>query len=155
VQLLEVFSSAAILAITEPGAGWAVVDGDWAAGDVGRAATAFATGGACLCGLTTGFAACIGAWTVMLGSWSAGRVEVCEAAVPLSNTVDRTATAEGATRLDDTLITRSPKYRPRFGLRYLFRFSAVTRNFPPFSMPVQYHHDRFRSQPVNILVSTH
>jgi hypothetical protein len=28
-QLLEVFSSAAILAITEPGAGfWAVVDGD-------------------------------------------------------------------------------------------------------------------------------
>ena len=115
----------------------------------------FATGGACLCGLTTGFTACLGAWTVMLGSWLAGLVEVCEAAVPVSSTVDRTATADGATRLDDILITRSPKCRPRLGLRYLFRFSAVTRNFPPFSMPVQYHHDRFRSQPRNILVSTH
>ena len=37
-----------------------------------------------------------------------GPVAVCEAAVPLSNTVDRTATAEGATRLDDILITRPP-----------------------------------------------
>jgi hypothetical protein len=44
-----------------------------------------------------------------------GRVElgvVCEAAVPLrphNNEVDRIATAEGATRLDDILMTRSPK----------------------------------------------
>src|SRR5580765_995456 len=112
----------------------------------------------------------------MLGSWLVGPVALCEAAVPFSNTVDRTARAEGATRLDDILIIRSPKSgnecRPRCGhrvtyptravrccapirTRYRFRFSAVTRNFPPFSMPVQYHHDRFRSQPRNILVSTH
>jgi hypothetical protein len=69
----------------------------------------FATGGACLCGLVTGLATCFGAWIVMLGSWLAGPVAVCEAAVPLSNTFDRTAIAEGATRLDDILITRSPK----------------------------------------------
>ena len=56
------------------------------------------------CGLAT----CFGAWTVMLGSWLVGPVAVCEAAVPLSNTVDRTARAEGATRLDDILITCSP-----------------------------------------------
>jgi hypothetical protein len=116
-----------------------------------------ATGGACLCGLTTGFAACLGAWTVMLGSWLVVPVEVCEAAVPLSNTVDKTATAEGATRLGDILITRSPQSADQChpGMRYLFRFSAVSRNFPPFSIPVQYHQDRFRSQPRNILVSTH
>jgi len=79
-------------------------------------------------------------------------------AVPLgphNNAVARIARAEGVTRLDDILITRSPKCRLRLGLRYLFLFSAVTRNFPPFSIPVQYHHDRFRSQPRNILVSTH
>jgi hypothetical protein len=37
---------------------------------------------------------------------------VCDMAVPPgahSNTVDRIATAEGATRLDDTLMTHSPK----------------------------------------------
>jgi hypothetical protein len=69
----------------------------------------FATGGACLCGLAAGLATCFGATTVMLGSWLVGPVAVCEAAVPFSNTVDRTAIAEGATRLDDILITRSPK----------------------------------------------
>ena len=55
-----------------------------------------------------GLAVCFGGETVTLGSWLA----VCEAAVPLrphSNAVDRIATAEGATRLDDILITRSPK----------------------------------------------
>ena len=80
----------------------------------------FATGGACLCGLTTGSArcgraTCFGAWTVMLGSWLVGPVAVCEAAVPLrphNNAVDRIATAEGATRLDDILTTRSPKSGP-------------------------------------------
>jgi hypothetical protein len=117
VQLLEVFSSAAILAITEPGAGfWADVAGAWGAGDVGRAATVFATSGARLCGLTTGsarcgLAICFGAGTVMLGSWLVGPVAVCEAAVPLSNTVDRTATAEGATRLDDIPINAFSQIR--------------------------------------------
>jgi hypothetical protein len=47
------------------------------------------------------------------------------------------------------------RYRAWICVRYLFRFSAVTRNFPPASMPVQYHQDRCRSQPRNILVSTH
>ena len=75
----------------------------------------FATGGACRWGLTTGFAASAGAWTVMLGSWLV--VAVCEAAVPLSNIVDMTAKTEGATRLDNILITRSPKCRPRIGDR--------------------------------------
>jgi hypothetical protein len=129
-----------------------------------------------LCDLATGF----GAWTVMLGRAVGAELgSVRDIAVPLSNTVDRTARAEGATRLDDILITRSLKsgdsvpgadtmsrvsedkrrsavrYWAPIQMRYLFRFSAVTRNFPPFSMPVQYHQDRFRSQPRNILVSTH
>jgi hypothetical protein len=46
---------------------------------------------------------------VTLGSVLDG--EVCDIAVPLkphSNTTDMRATVEGATRLDDTLITRSP-----------------------------------------------
>jgi hypothetical protein len=47
------------------------------------------------------------------------------------------------------------RYRASIRMRYLFRFSAVTRNFPPASMPVQNHQDRCRSQPRNILVSTH
>src|SRR4051795_1247119 len=56
-----------------------------------------------LCDLATGF----GAWTVMLGRAVASeRGSVRDIAVPLSNTVDRTARAEGATRLDDILITR-------------------------------------------------
>jgi len=61
----------------------------------------------CLCG---GLALCSGAVTVTLGSGELG--VVCEAAVPLrphNNEVDRIATAEGATRLDDVLIIRTPK----------------------------------------------
>jgi hypothetical protein len=100
MQLLEVLSSSANFAIIEPFAGGGVC----VVGDVGRDATVFA---ACV-GLC-GFAACFGAWTVMLGSWLAGPVAVCATAVPLSNTVVRTARAEGATRLDDSLITRYPK----------------------------------------------
>ena len=91
---------------------------------------------ASLCGL----AICFGASIVTLGS------RACDVAVPLrphNNAVARIATAECVIRHDDTLITRSPKCRPRFGLRYLFLFSAVTRNFPPFSMPLQYHQDRW------------
>ena len=60
----------------------------------------------CLCG---GLALCSGAVTVTLGRGELG--VVCEAAVqlrPHNNAVDRIATAEGATRLDDILITRSP-----------------------------------------------
>jgi hypothetical protein len=116
VQLLEVFSSAASFAIVEPGAG----DGVRAGRDVGRAATVFAarpdpcglaTG---LCGLATGLcglATCFGASTVMLGRVPEP-VAVCDTAVPLrphNNAVDRIATAESATRLDDILIRRFPK----------------------------------------------
>jgi hypothetical protein len=57
-----------------------------------------------------GLALCSGAVTVTLGRGELG--VVCEAAVPLkphNNEVDRIATAEGATRLDDILITRTPK----------------------------------------------
>jgi hypothetical protein len=61
----------------------------------------FATGGACRCGLTTGLATWFGAWTVMLGSWLAEPVAVCEAAVPLSSAVDTMATAKGPTNPDD------------------------------------------------------
>src|SRR5262249_3427284 len=108
VQLLEAFSSSAILAITGLCAG----AGAGGAGDVGGAAPVFTTG-ACLGGVTPGpglcgRATCLGACTVMLGSWLVGPVAVCDIAVPLSNAVDRIATAEGATRLDDILIPRSP-----------------------------------------------
>jgi hypothetical protein len=156
VQLLEVFSSAAILAMTEPCEG-AVV---WGVGDVGRDATVFATRGGLCGGLATclyGLATCFGASTVTPGSW------VCDIAAPLrphNNAADRIAPAEGAPRLDEILMTRSSnsrhvRYWASIRMRYLFRFSAVTRNFPPASMPVQYHQDLFRSQPRNILVSMH
>jgi hypothetical protein len=54
-----------------------------------------------LCGLAT----CFGASTVMLGS-GAEPVVVCDTAGPHSKTVDKIATAEGATKLDDNLMTR-------------------------------------------------
>ena len=98
--MLEVFSSAAILAITGPGAAdgvRALGDGVLALGDVRRDATVFAAG----FGLS-GLATCLGASTVMLGSAVAELVAVCDMAVPLgphNNAVDRIATAEGATRL--------------------------------------------------------
>jgi len=111
VQLLEVFSSAASFAIVEPGAG----DGVRAGGDVGRGATVFATRPD-PCGLATGLcglATCFGASTVMPGRVPEP-VAVCDTAVPLrahNNAVDRIATAEGATRLDDILMRRFPKIR--------------------------------------------
>jgi hypothetical protein len=102
VQLLEVFSSLASCAITEFGAG----DGVCAVGDVRREETVDVTGFG-LCGLAT----CFGASTVMPGSWPAGPVAVCDIAVslrPHSNAVDRIAKAEGATKLEDNLMTRLP-----------------------------------------------
>jgi hypothetical protein len=81
-----------------------------------------------LCDLATGF----GAWTVMLGRAVGAELgSVRDIAVPLSNTVDRTARAEGATRLDDILITRSPKSgnkcRPRCGHRVTYPTSISER----------------------------
>jgi hypothetical protein len=60
-----------------------------------------------LCGLSTGF----GATTVTVGS-VVDEPPVCDMAVPPganSNTVDRIATAEGAIRLDEILMTHFPK----------------------------------------------
>jgi hypothetical protein len=48
-----------------------------------------------------------GASTVMVGSGAAEPVAVCGAAGPHSKTVDKAATAEGTTKLDDNLITMS------------------------------------------------
>ena len=84
-----------------------VADIRWVLIDVRRDVTVFAT---CfgLCGLAT----CLGASTVMLGSGVAEAVAVRDIAVPLgphNNAVDRIATAEGATKLDDNLMTCPPK----------------------------------------------
>jgi hypothetical protein len=104
-----------------------------------------------LCGLAT----CFGASTVTPGSW------VCEIAVPLrahNNAVDRIATAEGATGLDDILTTllrggQIPFHQARH--RYLRRLSSATLNLLPAIRLVQYHQALFRSQPVNTLVLMH
>ena len=115
----------------------------------------FATSGACRCGLATGLATCFGATTVMPGSRLVEPVAVCATAVPFSNTVDRTARAEGATRPDDILITRSPKSgdqcRPRCGHRCChvsnqhFRRNDRRRFSCPLSRPDT------RALPVSIL----
>jgi hypothetical protein len=86
------------------------------------------------------------------GSW------VCDIAVPLrahNNAVDRIATAEGATGLDDILTTLLRGDRFRFIkpiMRYLRRLSSATLNLLPAIRLVQYHQALFRSQPVNTLV---
>jgi hypothetical protein len=69
--------------------------------DVGRDATRSG-----LCGLAT----CFGATTVMEGSEAPEPVAVCDIAVPLrphTNAVDKMAIAEGATMLDEDLMTLS------------------------------------------------
>jgi hypothetical protein len=60
-----------------------------------------------LCGLAT----CFGASTVTVGSREAKSVAVCDTAGPHSKTVDKIATAEGATKIDDSLMTISPRER--------------------------------------------
>ena len=91
----------------------------------------------CLCG---GLALCSGAVTVTLGRVELG--VVCDAAVPLrphNNEVDRIATAEGATRLDDILTTCSPKSgnkrRPGAeGREASLEVFNVSREFPRVSV---------------------
>ena len=63
MQLLEVFSIAAILAITRTGRWLSRLMSVAFEGLAmsGEPATVFATGGACLCGLATGLATCFGA----------------------------------------------------------------------------------------------
>jgi hypothetical protein len=95
-----------------------------------------------LCDLATGF----GAWTVMLGRAVGAELgSVRDIAGPLSNTVDRTALAERATRLDDILITRSiksGKFRPRcrrhtYFRRHDRRRSAVRKSRYPRFIPTR------------------
>jgi hypothetical protein len=74
------------------------------ADDLRRDATVFAA-----CFGRFGLATCFGASTVMLGSGLLESAGVCDAAGPHSKTVDKTATAEGATKLDDNLMTCPPK----------------------------------------------
>jgi hypothetical protein len=60
-------------------------------------------------GLCADLATCFGAATVTLGS-ELEEPAACDRAVPLraqSNTVDRIATAEGATKPDDNLMAKS------------------------------------------------
>jgi hypothetical protein len=78
-----------------------------------------------------GLATCFGATTVTPGSGVADPA-VCDIAVPLSKAVDRMATAEAATKLDDNLMTVSSQIqagcaipiRPRYHGYSFFRTSA-------------------------------
>ena len=101
LQLLATFSSLAILPNIESGAGDGFCAVDVCAVDgVRRDAAVFAT---CfgLCGLAT----CFGASIVMEGSGAAEPVAVCDAAGPHSKTVANTPAAEGATTLNENLMT--------------------------------------------------
>ncbi|WP_461356481.1 hypothetical protein [Bradyrhizobium sp. USDA 4454] len=105
LQLLATFSSAAILPSTVSGAGAggrAVDDLVWAVRDL-RCGTPMVAA----CVGRFGRAAGLGASTVMDGSGFAE--SVCDAAGPHSNTIDKTAAAEGATKPDDNLMTCPPK----------------------------------------------
>jgi hypothetical protein len=108
LQLLASLSSRASFAMMGPRAACGVPPAVCAvirvAGPLRRAAPVFAVR-SCLCG---GLALCSGAVTVTLGRVGV----VCDAAVPPgpnNSEVDRIATAEGATRLDDIFTTRTPK----------------------------------------------
>jgi hypothetical protein len=104
LQLLATFSSLEILPNTESGAGDGVrpVD-DCTVDGVRRDAAVFAT-----CFGRCGLATCFGASTVMEGSGAAEPGAVCDAAGPHNKTADKTATAEGAIKLDDNLMTFPP-----------------------------------------------
>jgi hypothetical protein len=82
--------------------------------------------------------------------------EIDRQAIGVHDRVNLAATTSrsGCPKTNDTRGS-AVRYRASIRVRYLFRFCAVTRNFPPASMPVQYHQDRCRSQPRNILVSVH
>ena len=71
----------------------------------------------------------------MLGSGVEEPVTVCDIAVPLwphNNAVDRIATAEGATRLDDILMRRSPTEATRLFLLVKGQAGAVPPDFHRF-----------------------
>src|SRR6185295_15817193 len=100
----------------------------------------------CLCG---GLTLCSGAVTVTLGRGELG--VVCEAAVPLrphNNDVARIATAAGATRLDDILITRTPKS----GNKRRPGADTVSRIRP--AVPFGRRHAAVQSRPSSALATT-
>jgi hypothetical protein len=107
LQLLATFSRLAILPITEPGAYEGVRAADVPAVDaVRRGAVVFAPRSD-MCGLAT----CFGASTVTGGIVAAEPVGICDAAGAHSKIVDKAATAEGTTRLDENLMTMSFQIR--------------------------------------------
>jgi hypothetical protein len=71
----------------------------------------------------------------MPGSGVTAPVSVCDIAVPLrlhSNAVDRIAIAEGATKLDDDLMTISDQSRTDIPSRHVTRYHTypIGHNFP-------------------------
>jgi hypothetical protein len=103
LQLLATFSRLAILPITEPGAYEGVLAVDVRAVDaVRRGAVVFAPRSD-----TCGFATCFGASTVTGGIVAADPVGICDAAGAHSKAVDKTATAEGTTKLDENFMSMS------------------------------------------------
>lgn len=103
LQLLARASRLAILPITEPGAYDGVRVADVRAVDVVRRGAVVLAPRSDRCGL----AICFGASTVTAGRVAAEPVGICDAAGATSKTVDKAATAEGTTRLDDNLMTMS------------------------------------------------
>jgi hypothetical protein len=103
LQLLAARSSLAILRNGVSGPGNAAPDeAVRAVDDVRRDPPVFAARS----GLG-GLATCFGASTVTEGSVAEEPVGICDAAGPHSRTVDKAATVEGTTRLDDNLMTMS------------------------------------------------
>ena len=102
LQLLATFSKLASLSITEPGAYEGVLAVVRAVGAVRRGAVVLA-----LRSDTCGFATCFGASTVTGGIVAAEPVGICDAAGAHSKAVDKTATAEGTTKLDENFMSMS------------------------------------------------
>jgi hypothetical protein len=100
LQLLAALSSLAILPCTEFGSTDGVCAVDDPVDNLWRDPPVFAR-----CFGADGLATCFGASTVTVGSEGAGAVAVCAVAGPHSKIVDTTATTEGATTLDDNLMT--------------------------------------------------
>jgi len=119
LQLLLARSSLASLPNVESGAGDGVRAADEDVVDDRRDPAVLAARSG-LIGFATGF----GASTVTGGSVLVEPAVICDAAGPHSKAVDKTARAEGTTKLDDSLITMSfpnpeRKYRPVSAVTYI------------------------------------
>ena len=99
--------------------------------------------GLAICSGLCRLATCFGASTVMLGSGAAEPVAVCDTAVPLrphSNAVDRIATAEGATGLDDNLMTMSSQIQDGHAVPMRTRYHTYStgQNFRVWKLSKRY-----------------